>query len=226
MKLAIVASVFSVGFLAVPALAADRPYTPPPAAPPLVIERPFDWQGFYLGIHGGGGWGPSESVFQGGGDSPADFDLRGPFVGGQVGINWLLGSSFLVGAEADVSWSGIDGSRYAPGPDITTIQDVDWLGTVRGRAGFVNGNVLLYATGGWAWAKGSRFSSSVGETVSATHTGWTAGGGAEWAIAPEWTLKAEYKYINLKRGNYDFSSNASAVDINLHPVVVGLNRQF
>src|SRR5258707_5294541 len=39
------------------ALAADIPVRPPPAAAPATCCVVPDWVGFYVGIHGGGGWG-------------------------------------------------------------------------------------------------------------------------------------------------------------------------
>src|SRR6266852_8846469 len=39
------------------AVAADLPVRPPPAAAPATCCAVPDWVGFYVGIHGGGGWG-------------------------------------------------------------------------------------------------------------------------------------------------------------------------
>jgi outer membrane immunogenic protein len=97
--------------------------------------------------------------------------------------------------------------------------DVDWFGTVRGRLGYALGNTLIYATGGFAYggvrsafsytdnATGVIATKSGTTTIatgthgtassSTTQTGWVAGAGIEYKIAPNWTLKGEYQYIDL-----------------------------
>ena len=35
------------------------------------------------------------------------------------------------------------------------------------------------------------------DQVSTTKAGWTVGGGAEWKLAPNWSVKAEYLYVDL-----------------------------
>lgn len=187
----------------------------------------FSWTGFYLGVHGGGGWADSQSDFQTGGSSPADFNLDGPYVGAQIGFNWQM-SSIVLGLEADASWSGIHGSRNPSNANTNYIhnQDIDYFGTVRGRLGVSMGNWMPYLTGGWAWGQGTRFSSGTNETRSGNHNGWTAGAGIEWALTNHWSVKGEYKYITLNGGNYNFSQNASTVDIKLHTAEIGLNYKF
>src|SRR5262245_959021 len=76
----------------------------------------------------------------------------------------------------------------------------DWLGTVRGRAGYAMDRTLFYATGGFAYAHFSQqyFDSVHGtQGLNGTKTGWTVGGGVEYAINRNWSVKVEYLYINL-----------------------------
>ena len=40
-----------------------------------------------------------------------------------------------------------------------------------------------------------------GASTTRTQAGWTAGVGAEWAFAQNWTAKVEYLYVNLGNGN-------------------------
>ena len=71
-------------------------------------------------------------------------------------------------------------------------------------SGYSWGPSLLYAKGGYAYYGGSL---SVTDGVSsASHSdlsGWTVGGGVEYKINPEWSLKAEYQY-------FEFSTNQLA----------------
>jgi outer membrane immunogenic protein len=107
----------------------------------------------------------------------------------------------------------------------TAEQSTDWYGTVRGRAGWlVTPNLLLFGTGGFAYGRvagsanytltGANFpaSGSIGGfsfscatsgvpcfvgSSSATRTGWTAGGGAEWLLDQHWSAKIEYQFVDL-----------------------------
>jgi outer membrane immunogenic protein len=103
-------------------------------------------------------------------------------------------------------------------------EDIKWFGTVRGRLGFVPiSNLLVYGTGGFAYGKVDQSASIVnvgGTTVgvgtatcagfttcyagtsSRTATGWSAGGGAEYGLSRNWTIRAEYLYVDLGRNNF------------------------
>jgi outer membrane immunogenic protein len=90
---------------------------------------------------------------------------------------------------------------------------IDWFGTVRGRVGYVWDRLMLYATGGLAYGKVAvGGSSTVSGTItpgsapfgithvighSQNNTGWTVGAGLEEALGNNWTLKAEYLYVDL-----------------------------
>jgi len=100
-------------------------------------------------------------------------------------------------------------------------QNVKWFGTVRGRLGYLPANnILVYATGGFAYghidqtvALNSQPGANLGSGVfaygcvagpncflgssSRTTTGWTVGGGAEYAVWSNVSVKAEYLYVNL-----------------------------
>lgn len=83
---------------------------------------------------------------------------------------------------------------------------MSWIGTTRGRLGWAWGNVLLYATGGVAYANTSYAyavsnisgggTTDVAALDSATQLGWTAGGGLEWGFGA-WSLKGEYLHYDL-----------------------------
>ncbi len=64
---------------------------------------------------------------------------------------------------------------------------------------------LVYATGGLAIGE-QKFSEDITQynfiyqlngTTSKTSAGWTVGGGGEWAFDNNWSLKAEYLYVDL-----------------------------
>jgi outer membrane immunogenic protein len=190
---------------AAPALAADLP---PAAAPVPYYKAPPPppmptWEGFYMGVEGGGGWGHAEQsdpTFNSG-----RFNVSGGLVGGTVGYNWQF-NNVVLGLEGDGSWADINGSTggfgACGGGGGTCSAKLDALGTVRGRLGYAIGNVLPYVTGGLAVADlhGAENGSTAFGSGSSTVTGWTAGGGLEWMVVPHWSIKAEYLYTDL--GNH------------------------
>jgi outer membrane immunogenic protein len=174
------------------ALAADLPppVAPPPRAPAMYVPAPppYLWTGLYVGINGGYGFGsitPNNAAL-------ANFNTNGFLGGGTIGGNYQIGG-FVFGAEGDFDYSSIN--TTAPGGSNYTSK---WLGTVRGRAGWAYDRVLFFGTAGGAFAP-ANFTAVPGVFPggSTTMAGWTAGGGVEFAITPNWSAKAEYLYINF-----------------------------
>jgi outer membrane immunogenic protein len=214
-KLAMVAA-FALGG-ACSAEAADlaaRPYT---KAPPMAAQV-YNWTGFYIGGNVGYGWGNADTDIV---LSPvADLrttlqpDPRGIFGGAQIGYNWQFGS-VVTGLEADLQGSDIKGTATRSPVTLTdgttfpnsfhsAQEKINWFGTVRGRLGFTaTPTLLLYATGGLAYgdvdyAASTNFPlTQYPSSFSKTKVGWTAGAGAEWAFAPNWSAKLEYLYMDL-----------------------------
>lgn len=151
---------------------------------------------------------------------------KGFIGGGEFGYNHQLGQ-FVLGVEADVSGADIKGSDVQAGAAVpvgfpsnvvaaasAADQKLDFLATLRGRLGFlVTPTLLAYGTAGFAFGHVStttalaEFTSqpcfcgptpvAVAASSSATLPGWTAGGGLEWLIAPQWSVKGEYLYYDL-----------------------------
>jgi outer membrane immunogenic protein len=149
-------------------------------------------------------------------------NVQGALAGGQAGYNWQSGA-FVYGLETDLQWTGQKGGidfcfpvACGVGAFQGTIDHkLDWFGTFRARAGWlVDPRVLLYATGGLAYGHVTTTATGgvVGQpfaTLSAkgTRAGWTIGGGVEGALSNNWTVKAEYLYMDL--GNAPSISAAS-----------------
>ena len=146
----------------------------------------------------------------------------------QFNPNWVVGveadfdGSDIKGSTT-VPFLGVGG--LAPQLyDSTAAEQVRWFGTVRARLGFLpTRNLLIYGTGGFAYGKVDQSANilnvggttvGVGETTcvgfticyagasSRIATGWTAGGGGEYALSRNWTLRAEYLYVNLGRNSF------------------------
>jgi opacity protein-like surface antigen len=167
-KLSVASVVIAAVAFSVPARAADMP--PVPMAP-VPIALPFDWEGFYVGVHTGSatnsvdftqtnvGWTgltvPGPTTNRNTGESGT---LRATnVIGGlQAGYNWVLPGPYLFGLEADISGTDISSTVLTnpPGDPSAVAQwndKVNVFGTARARLGYIAGPWLLYATGGFGW---------------------------------------------------------------------------
>jgi outer membrane immunogenic protein len=198
-------------------------------ASPAAAQQPYNWQGLYLGIHGGyaqDDWNVDLSHSSGAIHYNDHFAQPlqslesddGWVAGGQVGANVVRGV-LLYGIEADASWTDLSakGRFTTEAPNFTTWDietQLSAFGTVRGRLGFLVGpGFLLYGTGGLAWGVVDASQATnwfapappdVGGRTSGNtiHLGWTAGAGAEWKLSPRWSLNAQWLYVDLGEENY------------------------
>lgn len=206
-------------------VAADMPLKARPAAAPG-----YNWTGWYVGGNLGYGWGrDTGALWDGVSDPdglgfPQSFGIGGNVLpgvkpsgiigGAQVGYNWQVSRSWVVGAVADLQASDMHATAnntVTPGIFATTIQSnnarIDWFGTVRGRAGYASDNWLFYATGGLAYGGvksdlGFRCVNCVppgiwAGSTSATNVGWAAGVGVEVGLTRNWTVGMEYLHFDL-----------------------------
>jgi outer membrane immunogenic protein len=245
------AAAMSIG-LAHAALAADLgaapTETPPAAAGPT-------WTGLYVGTNGGGGWShlgvsttPSGPIVGAlGNPGSLSTNISGAVFGGQLGYNWQVGN-WVLGAEGDFDTAGINGAQQSVFPGLVGAQDsiqvhenINWLATVRGRLGYIWGPMLIYVTGGGAWASlGSTVLLNEGLTgVAASgsfntqRSGWTLGAGYEWMIAPNWIGRAEYLWYNFNDNTHSFvfpsglgADTLTASKLNTNVIRVGLSYKF
>jgi len=208
------------------ARAADLPvYQPPPAAVPAPAN---DWSGFYLGIHGGYGFGETDVSIPALAFA-ASYDIDGWLAGVQAGYN-IQSGMWLFGLEADIAYSTIDGSFTSGGNFVQTMTtDIDWLATIRARAGLHNDQWMPYVTGGIAFADVDHTMTPAGVATSDVLFGWTVGGGVEVMFDPKWTAKLEYLYVDLEDVDFAFAAAARApgtFDDDFHVIRAGLNYHF
>jgi outer membrane immunogenic protein len=146
------------------------------------------------------------------------------FTGGiQIGHNWQTGN-FVYGVEGDFGAFNIRSSRSGSGVypagaivtgagtafTVTNSFSTDWLLTVRGRLGWAASGWLVYATGGLAMSRvevensfsdnnvvGGFGGATESASASKIKVGWTLGGGLEYALTRNWSIKGEYIYVDL-----------------------------
>lgn len=210
---------------------AARPYTKAPIAPPV-----FTWTGFYVGVNAGIGGDKTDYGFGIAGFPLGSANLTsfGAFGGGQIGYNWQFAGNWVAGVEADIQASGLKSELNTSvlGTSFSTGTEMNYFGTVRGRIGYAFDRVLVYGTGGYAYgSEDTRLTATPGFAFSrsADLSGWTAGGGVEYAMTSNLSLKTEYLYLAFDRNNV-FSGVGIPFTIDnkvtAHTMKIGLNYAF
>ncbi|MGZ9141851.1 MAG: outer membrane protein, partial [Candidatus Binatia bacterium] len=216
-----------------PTMATPAPmYTKAPAKAPVLA--PAYWSGFYIGgdIGGIAQTGTGISNFFQNDPVPAfanNFQALSPsssaFTGGvHAGFNWQFARSFVAGIEGDWQWMN---SHYlfCRQTDISSAACADngrgfvyggseakSLATIRGRLGLTFDRLMLYSTGGVAFAEinsplGTNClvngcadqggASAAFANYTTRKTGWVAGGGIEWMLDANWIVRGEYLHADL-----------------------------
>jgi len=159
----------------------------------------------------------------------------GGIFGGQIGYNWEALSHMVLGIEADWVYDDSENLPACvatclstpPGPpfanysiSLTDRERLRWFGTVRPRLGYVTGDTLWYLTAGGAvsqvdvslrqsiavsGAPSPLTPSFVAMTPTHYNLGFTVGWGIETRILTNWSLKAEYLYLDLGSVNDTFA---------------------
>jgi high affinity Mn2+ porin len=234
---------------AAPAMAAEEPMAVKTSWQPPV--QAYYWTGLYVGGHFGYAAGRSNwstppglsgsfDLFQ----SPDIFTGAGSYFGGlQIGYDHMLSNRVVLGAQLDASFPGFPRNDISIGgrsiflrPEIGLAgysENVLHSGTLRGRVGYAPADWLVYATGGFAWTYDQLTLTQLADDTTIDspflwRLGWAAGGGIEYAFAPNWT--ANFEYLFTKYGNSSVTFPNAGLqftsDFFLHQVRAGLNYRF
>jgi outer membrane immunogenic protein len=183
------------------AFAADLGHAPPPAPlpPPVPV---FTWAGFYVGAHVGYAWGQENDDLSRYGVPEDSFNVDGVLGGLHAGYNWQI-NQVVLGVEGDVDASGVRGTDL-PASIVGKVSLAnDWQSSVRLRAGYALDRTLIYATGGIVFADDKEsVTLIVDPSQTQTLTGWTIGGGLEYALTNNWSGRVEVRYTDFGRTNY------------------------
>jgi outer membrane immunogenic protein len=249
----------SVGAIALTGSAAFAADLPSRAPPPVYLPPPpiFTWTGIYIGGQVGYAWNNGSNRFNGfdpffnGGqgvflNSSVGGTPNGVIGGGHVGYNYQI-NQWVLGLEGTVDGTSLSNTAVAAFPDGSNLQahsTADIQGSIRGRLGVAWDRALIYATGGVAFggfntnvsfngngAAGLPFFTNA--SVSSTRTGWTVGGGIDYAVTNNWSIFAEYRYTNfgsIRENNFGqlpigFTFNGSR-QIQQNQVQVGFSYKF
>ena len=218
--------------LAGSAMAADLTRIAPP--PPV-----FTWTGFYVGANAG--WVGLDSkatdvdgLYVAKGDT-ATVDPDGGIFGVQAGYNQQFGS-LVAGIEADIDTADAQATNLVWAGEARFSANLDSLATARVRLGFLpTENLLLYVTGGYA---GGQIKNAIYDipfpansiSNSGWRDGWTIGGGGEWALNNQWSVKAEALYVSFGDRSVAVTSGKNTFHFKLQNSAVvaraGLNFHF
>jgi len=249
---------FSAALFGTSALAADMAVKAPIYKAPAPVAL-YDWSGCYIGANVGGAWSRQDvdsSVPPVSNQAPGFATLSGSNVigGAHVGCNAQF-SSVVAGIEGDWSATNLSGAASLPNllrsgvpvgnGGITFSDSTKWLASLRGRLGVAAmPNLLLYATGGGAWASTGYAASDVfnggcpncaSTSFNSTNSGWVAGAGAEWAPwSNNWLFRVEYLYYSFNGASSTpprpaFPTGAPTFnwhDLSVNEVRVGVSYKF
>jgi outer membrane immunogenic protein len=149
--------------------------------------------------------------------------------GGQFGDNYQFANKWVGGFESDFQgiatsnrtttlFSQATADGFTTNQILTASRRLEWLGNDRVRIGYlISPTFLAYGTGGLSYGD-TRVSVAIAQTggasfgsFSKTLAGWSAGGGVEWLISPNWSLKVEYLYYDLGRVTFNMSPLVNSV---------------
>jgi outer membrane immunogenic protein len=164
---------------------------------------------------------------------------NGVIGGANVGYNyqipawsWFSSSGVVIGLEGSVDGTSLTNTAafaFPDGTSLTARTRAEIQGSIRGRLGIAWDRLLVYGTGGVAFGGfktdfnifGPAFVSPAGvpfgafggtSNFSNTRVGWTVGGGIQYAITNNWSVRAEYRFTDWGRiNNTLFSGDTFAV---------------
>jgi outer membrane immunogenic protein len=234
MKYSFLASAAIAAIMTGTAFAADMPLK---AAAPAAL---YDWSGIYLGGVVGGAWGTNDI------SDPGLGAVFGPlvglptvqstttsgFIGGVEGGSRYQFAKLVVGWEADITWGNLNGTNttsfsapFVPASRSITY-DSNWVATATSTVGVAHGNWLLYGKAGVAWQNvnytdnwtvgGAALFSGTG---SDNRVGWTVGTGVEWAVWQNWSIKAEYDYLDFGTRNVAINGSSPLIGVGLSSTI-------
>ncbi|MFK4825643.1 outer membrane protein [Paenochrobactrum sp. BZR 588] len=181
---------------------------------PVVVAPVFSWAGGYVGGQIGYGWASSKFS----GEDGSEKVKPDGFLGGlYAGYNFDTGSNFIFGIDGDVTFNGLKKTVHDTDEflgDDSLESKLRTSGAVRARVGIAYDRFLPYLAGGVAFGEVKNRLTIDGETYShsKTRTGWTVGGGFDYAATDNVIMRLEYRYTDY--GRKDFAGTVDGLDFN------------
>lgn len=240
----IAAAFLAVSAFAAPALAADIASRP-------TYERSYvspgdNWSGFYAGLSLGyskfEGTSGYDSIY--GYGQHQTIDGKGFAYGGQIGFLKQTLSNIVFGIESDLYAGGGSGTRTVNNcsgcidfvSKTTNRVSKDFWGSTRAVVGYDFGGLMPYITGGaaYAWLNNNSvtdssyfgYSDRYESKQNSAALGWTVGGGVNYKISPNWSVRAQYLYTDYRVTTSSDAYSKSFAGLTDHTATVGFNYRF
>jgi outer membrane immunogenic protein len=165
----------------------------------------YNWAGRYAGAALGYAWGESSQSYDRAGDhGMATLEPDGMSSSVYGGYNWMMTGNLLLGLEGELGVLGVSqGATTVFDGHVWSTEFGPFMATMRGRAGYAFGDWLVYGTGGLALAtiEDVSIGNTPGETArkDGLRAGWVVGGGAEYAVSDQWSVRAEFLHMDFGR---------------------------
>jgi outer membrane immunogenic protein len=213
------------------------------------VDRPapmtmpiYNWTAFYIGANIGGAWASGTLT-----DNLTGVSFPGnhsaAMGGGTAGYNWQVSPNFVLGIEGTFDGTTVGNSGITSSTAVIPIHGIptviqgsvgtDWIATLAARFGIAQNNTLYYAKAGGGWADNSASVTNIltGAPVSTSSTtsGWLVGGGIEYGVTPNWTIKAEYDYLGLSNWTNSgplLPGDTFTISRRINMFMIGANYKF
>ncbi len=185
-------------------------------------ESSFD--GVYLGLELGAAAadGTTDYPVLSGGTVNASFDPdNGRSYGAVVGYNLQRGQ-LVYGAE--IRYSNLSQVVQNDTPDPER-RDVQYFADLRGRVGYVRGDLMVYGALGWSWSRFHVHPSAnfTGRDSQTSLNGFNVGVGVEYNVSKRWFIGADYTYRDMNGG---FDEAPDDLDIDLSTITARVAYRF
>lgn len=197
-----------------------------------------DWNGPYVGLQGGYGFGKSTGGLRVGGFAiPYDPKPTGAIGGAHLGYDWQRGH-LILGAEIDAEGADLTGSfsTKTAVPFTTQVSD-NFDASIRAKAGFALDRFMIYGTGGVSFGEVKAEYScptcfhapNAFDTLRGMRVGWTAGAGAAVLISPKWSAEVEYRRTSYETAGFSdpvTTASDSGNKLIFNQVTLGISYRF
>jgi opacity protein-like surface antigen len=213
------------------------------------VDRPapmtmpiYNWTGFYIGVNIGGAWASGTLT-----DNLTGVSFPGnhstAMGGGTAGYNWQVSPNFVLGIEGTFDGTTVGNTGITSNTVVIPIHGIptaiqgsigtDWIATLAARFGIALNNTLYYAKAGGGWADNSasvtNMLTAASVSTSSTTSGWLVGGGIEYGVTANWTLKAEYDYLGLSSWTKSgplLPGDTFTISRQINTFMIGANYKF
>jgi len=168
-------------------------------------SAPVVWSGPYFGASAGYAWSASTDQLGLRGDQPTGLFSQGGLGGVEAGYNFQV-SRYVLGVEAEFDLADIGNSKHDQLYGDNFSSRLRYFGALRDRVGYAFDRALVYVDGGLAYGG---LSSNVNGpilngspyTFSGAAIGYTLGGGVEYALTNNWSIRGEYQFMDFGKND-------------------------